>query len=285
MPRESTSTTRRRGHHEGSIFQRKDGRWVAEVMLPSGKRRTLYGKTRVEVRDKLKDAQRKLYDGMSLDSDQQTVAHFLDRWLSASVRPSVKYKTYTGYESLCRTAIVPRIGAKKLTKLSPLDLQGLYSELSTSGLSPRTVHHVHRVLHRALGQALRWHLIARNPCDGAQAPRVARAEMKVWTPQQADAFLASTQEHQMHALYVLALTTGMRQGELLGLKWRDLDLGTGTFSVSRALQWQRGIGLAFTEPKTARSRRRIHLSRTALTALRPSGSPNLPSPGRRRDLD
>jgi integrase len=97
---------------------------------------------------------------------------------------------------------------------------------------------------------------------------VARAEKRAWTPEQADAFLISTRDHRMHALYVLALTTGMRQGELLGLRWSDIDWNAGTLAVRRALQWQRGIRLAFVEPKTARSRRKIHLSQTPLTALR-----------------
>jgi integrase len=140
--------------------------------------------------------------------------------------------------------------------------------LAQPSVSPRSVHHVHRVLHGAFAQAVRWHLIPRNPCDGAQKPRVARVEMNVWTPVEADAFLLATREHRMHALYVLALTTGMRQGELLGLNWAAIDLNTGTLAVRRALQWQRGNGLVFTEPKTARSRRKIHLSQTALAALR-----------------
>jgi integrase len=184
------------------------------------------------------------------------------------VKPSTRHKTFTTYESICRTAIVPRTGRKKLSTLTALDLQALYADLTESGLSPRTVHHVHRVSHRALSQAVRWKLILRNPCDGAQAPRVARAEMRAWTPEQADAFLTSTRDHRMHALYILALTTGMRQGELHGLKWADIDLTAGSLAVKRALQWQRGIGLAFVEPKTTRSRRKIHLSQIALTALR-----------------
>ncbi len=163
---------------------------------------------------------------------------------------------------------VPRIGAKKLSKLTALDLQALYANLAEFGLSPRSVHHVHRVLHRAFVQAVRWSLIPRNPCDGATSPKAPRAELTIWNPEEADAFLLATREHRMHALYVLALTTGMRQGELLGLKWADIDLNTGTLAVRRALQWQRGNGLVFTEPKTARSRRKIHLSQTALAALR-----------------
>ena len=259
---------RRRGHGEGAIFQRGDGLWVARVTLDSGKRKTLYAKTRKDAADKLRAAQRAKDEGLSLDSDRQTVAQYLERWLSASVKPSVKTKTFEGYESIVRVRVVPRIGGKRLAKLTALDLQALYTDLSDAGLSARSVHHTHRVLHRAFVQAMRWNTIARNPCDGAQGPRATRSEMRVWTPEETDAFLIATREHPAHALYVLALTTGMRQGELLGLKWADVDLSAGTLAVRRSLQRQRGKGLVFEEPKTARSRRSIRLSQRAITALR-----------------
>jgi integrase len=238
------------------------------VSLQSGKRRSFYGKTRREAQDKLRAALRDLDAGLDLSADRQTVGQFLDKWLAASVKPSVKTKTYEGYESIVRVRVTPRIGKRQLAKLSALDLQALYTELADAGLSARSVHHTHRVLHRAFVQAVRWNLIARNPCDGAQGPRATRSEMKVWTPEQADAFLIATRKHPSHALYMLALTTGMRQGELLGLKWGDLDLSAGTLAVRRTLQRQRGKGLVFEEPKTARSRRSVHLSQRGIVALR-----------------
>jgi len=259
---------KRRGHGEGSIKQRSDGLWEARVSLEGGKRRSFYGKTRREAQDKLRTALRDLDAGLDLSSDRQTVAQFLDKWLSASVKPSVKVKTYEGYESIVRIRVTPRIGRTHLAKLTALDLQALYTELANAGLSARSVHHTHRVLHRAFVQAVRWNLIARNPCDGAQGPRATRSEMMVWTPEEADAFLISTRQHPAHALYMLALTTGMRQGELLGLKWGDVDLSAGTLAVRRSLQRQRVAGLVFEEPKTARSRRSIRLCQRAIVALR-----------------
>jgi integrase len=259
---------KRRAHGEGALFLRSDGLWVGRLMLPDGTRKTYYGKTQKEAAGKLNEAKRQLEDGVDLSAEKLTVKAYLDKWLSASVKPSVKTKTFEGYESICRVRVAPRIGSKKLAKLTALDLQALYSDLATAGLSARSVHHTHRVLHRAFVQAVRWRLIPRNPCDGAQGPRATRSEMKVWTPEEADAFLLATRDHRMHALYVLALTTGMRQGELLGLKWGDLDVNAGVLAVRRSLQWQRGNGYAFVEPKTARSRRKIHLSQMALAALR-----------------
>ena len=232
---------KRRGHGEGSIYQAKsDGRWVAALILPNGKRKYLYAKTRKEVADKLKAAMKDLDAGVDLGAGRLTVAQYLDKWLAASVKPSVKVKTYEGYESIARVRVVPRIGRKQLANVTPLDLQGLYADLADDGLSARSVHHTHRVLHRAFVQAMRWGLLSRNPCDGVTAPKATRAEMRVLTPEQVNTFLAATHEHPAHALYALAVTTGMRQGELLGLRWHDVELDAGRLAVRQALQRQRG---------------------------------------------
>src|SRR5829696_2801584 len=237
---------RRRGHGEGSIYQAKsDGRWVASLTLPNGKRKYLYAKTRKEVADKLKAAVKDLDAGVDLGAGRLTVAQYLDKWLATSVKPSVTFKTHEGYESITRVRVVPRIGRKQLSNLTPLDLQGLYADLACDGLSARSVHHTHRVLHRAFVQAIRWGLLARNPCDGVTAPKATRAEMRVLTPEQVNTFLAATREHPAHALYALAVTTGMRQGELLGLRWQDVELDAGRLAVRQALQRQRGNGLVF----------------------------------------
>jgi integrase len=260
--------TKRRGHGEGSIKQRADGLWEARVSLEGGKRRSFYGKTRREAQDKLRGALRDIDAGLNLSADRQTVAQYLDKWLSASAKPSVKIRTYEGYESIVRVRVAPRIGRMQLAKLTPLDLQSLYSELADAGLSARSIGHTHRVLHRALDQAVKWNILARNPCHGTTAPRPQRAEMKVLTPEQVRAFLAATVDHPAHALYTLAVTSGMRVGELLGLQWGDVDLDAGHLTIRRALQQQNSAGLVFVTPKTTKSRRRILLSQRAIDALR-----------------
>jgi len=263
----------RRGHGEGSVYQREsDGLWVGSIDLGyvngKRKRRPLYGKTRREVTKKLAKALHEYQQGLPVAAERLTVAQFLERWLVASVQPSVKSKTYEGYESIVRVRVVPRIGRKQLAKLTPLDLQQLYANLQAAGLSKRSVHHTHRVLHRALRQAVSWDLIPRNPCERVTPPRPGRSEMQVLSEEQATAFLEATKDHPHHALYVLALTTGMRQGELLGLRWQDVDLDAGQLAVRQTLQWQRSRGLVFTTPKTARSRRIIILSQRAVQVLR-----------------
>ena len=260
--------TKRRGHNEGSIKQRADGLWEARVSLPGGKRKSYYGKTRREAQDKLRGALRDLDAGLDPAAGRQTVERFLGQWLSASVRPSVKVKTYEGYEGIVRVRVVPRLGRVPLARLTPLDLQGLYADLEAAGLSRRSVHHTHRALHRAFGQAVRWGLLARNPCDGATPPQPARPEMRVLDQGQVAVLLDATRDHPAHALYVLAVTTGMRIGELLGLRWDDVDLGGSRLVVRRALQRQNQAGLVFVEPKTGRSRRAIVLSQRTVAALR-----------------
>ena len=259
---------KRRGHNEGNIKQRADGLWEARVSLPGGKRKSYYGKTRREAQDKLRTALKGLDDGLNLSAGRQTVGQFLDQWLSASVKPSVKARTHEGYASIVRVRVAPRIGRLPLAKLSALDLQGLYAALGETGLSNRSIHHTHRCLHIAFGQAVRWNLIVRNPCDGVTPPRPERPELRVLSQTEARILLDATRDHRMHALYALAVTTGMRQGELLGLRWDDLDLDGGRLAVRRALQRRGSAGFVFTEPKTSRSRRTVMLGHLAIAALR-----------------
>lgn len=261
----------KRGHNEGSIYQRGDGRWVATVSLKDSSGRTRrvsrYAKTRTAARDALRDMQRKSEDGIQLAQKASTLATFLEQWLASSVRASVRVKTYEGYESIVRVRIVPNIGGLKLTQVTPPIVQQLYVDLAEGGLAPRSIIHTHRCLHRAMEQALRWGMISRNPCDAVDPPRSQRSEITVLTQEQVTTLLAATESDYHRALYTLAVTTGMRQGELLGLKWGDIDLGSGRLQVRRTLQRQRAAGLVFESPKTAKSRRTIVLSKVAIEAL------------------
>ena len=233
-----------------------------------GRRKTFYGKTRKDVSERLKVAMRDQQQGTMVSNDRQTVAQYLGRWLAESVKGSVKARTHVGYESIVRVRIVPRIGRVPLARLTSLDLQGLYTKLAADGLSGRSIVHTHRVLHRALQQACRWGMLPRNPCDGVTPPQAQRRELGVLSQAEAAHLLTATIDHPAHALYVLALSTGMRQGELLGLQWRDIDLEAGRVSVRRAVQRQKGVGLVFVTPKTARSRRSVKLGQRAVAALR-----------------
>jgi integrase len=257
----------RRGHNEGSIYQRKDGRWVAGQTLEGRKRVYYYGKTRAEVQAKLLAGLKATHDGISIAQDgRKSVEQYVLTWLK-SIKPQVKPKTYTTYEGLVRLHIVPALGKVKLVKLTPEHLQRFYSERIDTGLSPQSVRHMNAVLHRALEDAVRWNNVARNVADLVTPPRVERREMKVLAPEEARRFLDTVRTERIGALYILAITTGLRQGELLALRWRDVDLEARSLRITGTLQ--RGeAGLAIAAPKTATSRRQVLLGTMAIEALR-----------------
>ncbi len=173
----------KRGNGEGSISRRKDGTYMARyyVDTPAGrKRRTIYGKKgekRQEVADRLAEALGNRSKGLVFDAENQKLGEYLDRWLADSVRGSVKAVTFESYSRLVRVHIVPALGRVKLKAISPAHLQGFYRTKLDAGLSPRTVQYIHSVLHRALKQALRWGLVARNVSEAVDPPRVRREEI------------------------------------------------------------------------------------------------------------
>lgn len=262
----------RRGRSEGSIFKAGTGQWVARLDIgfgPVGKRRRkeVRARTRREAQERLKQLQRVHDDGLPLPDERQTVSAFLVRWLIDTAAPGVRPSTYTRYRDLLKLHVIPHVGRRPLVRLSPQELQALYAKLGTS-LAPRTVGHVHRVLHRALRDALRWGLVPRNVCDVVGPPRVARKEIQALGPDGARQLLKAAEGDPLEALYVLAVTAGLRQGELLGLRWADIDLDVGRLQVRRTIQRVRAEGFQEAEPKSERSRRSIALTPLAIDALR-----------------
>ena len=260
--------TKQRGHGEGSISQRLDGRWRAEISLEGGGRKTYYGKTRREVADKLKEALRDQQQGTLVTGANQTVATFLERWLADSVKPSVRPRTHEGYCQQVRVHIIPALGKLHLTKLTAQHLQTHYQAQLAAGLSSSSVRQQHAILHRALEQAARWRLVARNVADLVDAPQPARKEMQPLDTGQVRRFLIAAAEDRFYALYCLAVTTGMRQSELLGLAWVDVDLDRASLAVRQQLVRVQGEGFRLAEPKTGKGRRAITLPPFVVDALR-----------------
>ena len=187
----------RRGNGEGSIYQRKDGRWVGQYLIyaPNGpKYRYLYGKTRQVVAEKLTDAMAQRDGGLTFQAGSLTVADYLDKWLTESARHRLRPKTYKYYCGLTRLHIIPALGHLKLKKLTPLHVQGFYGSKLESGLSKRTVEYIHTVLHSALKQAVRWDLVARNVTDAVDPPRPERRERPTFNLDQARIFLERAQD-------------------------------------------------------------------------------------------
>ena len=215
---------------------------------------------------KLTEGLKATQDGLPIPSDQLTVRRYLQDWLQ-SARPSIRPSTWRRYEQLLRVHAIPTLGSLSLARLEPRHVQQLYAACLTHGSAPATVRQLHAVLRRALGQAVKWGTVARNVAALASPPRVKPYEVMTLSAAQTRTFLEAAQGDRFESLYVLALTTGMRLGELLGLRWQDVDLAAPMLQVRHTLLRLRD-GLQLTEPKTARSRRRVSLGVSAVDALR-----------------
>ena len=259
-----------RGNNEGSIYQRKDGRWVGAVHVgyKGGQRlrKHYYGATRQEVAKKLTVALKAHQDGLPVVPERQTVKDFLASWLE-NAKPSLRDQTHSTYEIMLRLHAVPYLGHHRLARLSPQHLQDLYGQRLDAGLSVQSVRKLHAIVHRALKQALRWNLVARNVADLVTPPRNYHKEMKTLDIEQAKQLIGAARGGRLEALYVLALTTGLRQGELLALRWQDVDLGDGSLRVVGTLYRSSQGLLTIAEPKTAGSRRLVTLGSLAVDAL------------------
>ena len=254
----------RRAKGEGSVTKRKDGRWQARYTA-NGKRRYIYGRTKSEVARRLNEALHDASRGLVYDDRGTTVRQHVGDWLDAS-KSSVRARTWERYEQICRNHILPEIGHLKLKNLTPVVVQDLYQE-KLKVLSPRTVVYVHVTLHKTLQQALKWNLIPRNVTELVDPPRITKEEVTPLTSEEVSTLFETVKGSPLEALYVLAVTTGLRKGELLGLKWSDVDLDVGLLQVKRSLSLTRE-GPVMVPPKTAKGRRNVGMSRLAVVALR-----------------
>lgn len=267
----------RRGRSEGAIYQTADGRWRGSVSLgvdASGRRLRRYvsGRLKREVQEKLQKLQARVATGATLEPSRVTVAEYLDAWLEES--PPENPNTLASYENACRVHIKPRLGALQLSALRPLHVDAFYAELARakagargSSDGARTRENVHAVFHIAMKRAVRLGYLIANPCDAVERPKSERREMSTWTPKHARVFLAAAERDRLAAMYLLAIVAGLRQGELFGLKWPDIDLDAAHVSVQRGLREVKGKH-SEGAPKTKKSRRRIELPAIAVEALR-----------------
>jgi integrase len=257
-----------RGHGEGSINHRKDGRWQAQISLDSGKRKTLYGKTRKEVQEKLRQAINEQKQGVLATGPQQTLETYLTNWIDNVCKPRVRKSTYMQYRSVIRAHLIPAFGRTTIQGLKPAKIQSLYAKKLEEGLAPSTIGVIHGVLHKALEDAVRWNLVSRNVSTLVSLPRIDRPEMRVLTPEQAHKLIEVARGSRIEALLVLAITTGARRGELLALRWDDVDLDNGVISIQHTMSRVGGYGYVENDPKTKAGRRRIMLPDAAIDALK-----------------
>jgi integrase len=260
---------KRRGNNEGSIYRRNDGYWVGQygVQTAEGtKTRYIYGKRREDVRDKLAKAIADRDGGLVYDAGNITVGEYLDRWLNDSVRDTVRQRTWERYEQFVRVHLTPALGKIKLAKLIPAHVRGLYRDKLNSGLAPRTVLHIHRAFSKALKQAAADGLIPRNPAAPVKPPQPRGEEIRPLNREQVRVLFEAASGDRLEALYIVAVTAGLRRGELQGLKWEDLDLEAGMLQVRRTCSEPKG-GHIFEAPKSGKGRN-IRLTQSAVAALR-----------------
>lgn len=272
---------KRRDKGDGSLYPRKNRKgeiigWHGSYYPGDGERKRVYAKTRKEAKDLLVAA---IAENLAKPDTEKTshetptptplkVSEYLYSWL-AECESALKVSSYRRYELSVRVHLAPALSDVGLTALSPAHIQDVYQSKLRDGLSPQSVVHLHEALRRALNRAVALGLIQRNPCASVQLPRAPRTVMQPLDKDEARRFLKAVRGTRFEALFVLAITTGMRQGELLGLRWQDLDLEHARVRVSRSyVAWSaRGRGATFVEPKSSGSRRLIDLTPTAVAAL------------------
>ena len=265
-------TKRKASHGEGSVYKSSDPKrtrpWVVQITA-DGKRRTTYYATSREAYAAKRKMLHELEQGQLVTSKPQTVKTYMEQWLSAKLL-ELKAGTYENYEELTHLYIIPAIGHYRLQKLTDAHIQDMYAKLPRH-LSPNTVRHIHCILSSALNTALRQHKIAANPLKLVTPPREVKQELAYLTLEQAQHLLAVAAGHPLECLLTLAIATGMRQGELLALRWTDIDFTKKTVHVTRSLSYHNPDGQGFKfreeEPKTASSRRTIPLPDFAIEAL------------------
>jgi len=263
------TVAKRRGNNEGSIYRRKDGYWVGQYGVQTAKgtkTRYIYGKTRAAVAEKLTRALADRDGGLTYDAGKITVGEYVERCIEDSVKDTVRQRTYERYGQVARVHIKPALGRIKLSALTPAHLRAPYREKLDAGLAPRTVRYIHVTLNKALKQAMADGLIPRNAASSVKSPKPKKKEIRPLDREQVRAFFDAVSGERLEALYILAVTTGLRKGELLGLKWEDLDLETGMLQVRRSLSEARS-GRIFEAPKSGKGRS-VRLTQRGVSALK-----------------
>ncbi len=256
---------RHRGRNEGSISQRRNGAWRAQV-YQKGSRLSKDFRSKEQALTWIRTIQTQMDRGFLIRGSSITLSEYLAGWLD-NRQLALREKTAYQYSSLIRNHIVPHIGETKIRDLRLSGIEEFYSQLVERGVGPRTVQIIHNVLHAALEKAVRHGLLAANPTQGATLPVYLHNEMRTLDSSQVSRFLLAAKGSPYYALYHMAITTGMRLGELLGLKWSDLDWSTGTIRVNRQKQDVPGKGTSLVEPKTRSGRRAIFLGAGTLKVL------------------
>lgn len=264
---------------KGHIRQRGKDTWAIVIYLGTeqGKKRQKWYTVHGSKRDAERELRRLLHEmdtGAYAEPSKLTVGEYLERWLNEYAAVRVAPLTLRRYQTVVRDHLIPLLGAIPLAKLTPMQIQRAYRETLESGnkripgpMAPQSVATHHRVFRKALAQAVKWQLLSRNPSDGVEPPRFERREMMALDEAGVLRLLERVRESKYFLPILLAVNTGMRRGEILALRWQDVDLDAGNVMVRRTAQQLKGR-VEFKEPKTAKSRRLVRLPADVVAALR-----------------
>jgi integrase len=258
---------------KGNITQRGKSSWRLQICIGKGPDGS-YKRYFESVKGSKGDAQRRLREllssldkGVYTPPGRLTVAEHLRNWLNGYVKANCSQRTFDGYEAIIAHHLIPALGYIQLKQLQPQGIQAYYGQ-ACERLSARTVHHQHRVLSQSLKYAIRQGYLGRNPCELVDAPSPRKKVMRTLTPDEAEVLLKMAQDSQYYAVIYTAISSGLRQAELLGLRWRDIDADImRSISVSQVLYKRRGVYI-FKEPKTDHSRRLVSMTPKLAAFLR-----------------
>jgi integrase len=257
----------KRSHNEGSIYQRKNGKWRAQVSI-EGRRVSFTAGTKKEALAWIHETKNQIENGLTFKGADMTLEEFLGEWLK-TVSSSSSKGTHLTYGYTVRKHIVPYIGSVNLMNLRPDRIQRFYHHLQNEGQSNHAVHVTHKTLRVAMNHAVKLGLIGKNPCTGTTPPKPEQTEMKFYDDHQVKHFLKTAKEigDRFYTLYFLAIHTGMRLSELIGLKWEDVNWSLSTIQVKRQVLHMKGGSYTFAEVKSRSGIRTIILGKQALQLL------------------
>jgi integrase len=271
----------KRGKGEGSIVKRKDGLWQGMVTAghkPDGSpsRKYVYGKTRSDVAEKMTKMQHDINTGSFVDPGKLTLGQWLDTWLDNYKKLRLRPSTWNSYEDMARLHIKPHIGGILLAKLQASDLQLVYNQKVQDGLSSRTVHYIHQIINGALKQALKEQKIIRNVNEATELPPLRYKEIQPLTAEQVYKFLEVAANDRLYTAFLLELGTGLRRGELLALRWGDIDFENWKIFIQRTvsrIRIERGkdknkTALVYQEPKTQKSKASVPIPEDIIKELK-----------------
>ena len=269
---------RKNANGEGTIYQCKSGkhkgRWIGQLVIGTNpdagkpKRKSFYGKTRAEVKEKMREYQEEMAQGLDIMGQEQTFGEWILFWMDNYKKIELRLSTWENYMRSIKNHIYPALGHIPLRDLKTDDIQNLYNRMIKEGRAPATVRRNHQIINSCLKQAVENRLLSWNPAEAAKLPKLTDTKVRAMTFEEMSKFLSVLQEDRWGAAFLCLLGTGLRMGELLALRWQDVDLDKQILHVRQALVRTKEKGVYFDEPKTEKSKRAIPIPGEVVEALK-----------------